>query len=293
MTQPSTFLVTAARGKTGFKVAQDLLEKGHQVRALVHHKDEKAQALAKLGAEIREGDLFNIQSLKEVLQGITRAYFCCPPLDRLVEASANFAVAAREAGLEAVVNLSVIIARAGHPSPMVRQLWLSERVLDMANVGVVHVRPSYFAEMAFMLNGQGIASEGKIYQAHGDKKHAPIATADVARVVVCILLDPEKHIGKTYELTGPKVLSQYEMAEVFSKTLGKEIQYVDTPEEEWRKAMSQAGLPPFLVEHLSRAAEDHRAGKFNKVTNTVYEITGQQPQNYEDFVKQNIAALKV
>ena len=57
-----------------------------------------------------------------------------------------FAVAAKEAGLEAIVNMSQISARADHPSPASRQHWLAERILDWTGIGTTHLRPPFFLE---------------------------------------------------------------------------------------------------------------------------------------------------
>ena len=285
-------LITSARGKTGFKTAKELLDRGYQVRAFVHHRDDKTDALAQMGAEIQKGDLLDIRHIRKALDGIQRVYFCFPPSDRLLEATTNFAVVAREVGVEAVVNMSQIIAREGHPSPLTRQHWAAEKVLDFANIGVIHIRPTFFADMPFLTNGHSIASEGKMYQAHGNEKHAPVTTDDIARVAAQILSDPSPHLGKVYELTGPKAYTQYDIARILSEALGREVQYVDLPVEQWRAAAASQGLPPFVVEHLSSAANDHRSGYFNKVTHDIYDVTKRKAEDYEEYVHKNIALIE-
>ena len=290
MTNP-TILVTGAAGKTGAAVVAQLIDKGFPVRALVRRADERSARLAALGAEVVVGDLLDIESLRAALEGAKRAYFVYPLADRLLEATTNFAVAAKEAGVEAVANMSQIIARAGHPSPLSRQHWLAERVLDWAEVGAVHVRPTFFAEMPLLLNAATIASEGRIYQPHGDGRHAPVAAGDIARVVVAVLADPEPHRGKTYVVTGPEAMSQGDIAAVFARVLGKPVEYVDAPLDDWRRAMADAGLPAFVVEHLSRVSVDHKNGLFDAVTDVVAEVGGRPAQPFEDFVRENVGRL--
>ena len=290
MTNP-TILVTGATGKTGAAVVAQLIDKGFPVRALVRRADERSARLAALGATVVVGDLLDIESLRSALAGAKRAYFVYPPADRLLEATTNFAVAAKEAGVEAVANMSQIIARAGHPSPLSRQHWLAERVLDWAEVGAVHVRPTFFAEMPLLLNAETIASEGRIYQPHGDGRHAPVAAGDIARVVVAVLADPEPHRGKTYVVTGPEAMSQGDIAAVFARVLGKPVEYVDAPLEDWRRAMANAGLPAFVVEHLSRMSVDHKNGLFDAVTDVVAEVGGRPAQPFEGFVRENVGRL--
>ncbi|MFH5938952.1 NmrA family NAD(P)-binding protein, partial [Clostridium perfringens] len=71
-------LVTAATGSTGAKVTKLLLEKGHKVSVLVHRQDKRSEALAKLGAEVRVGDLLDFDGVAHALKGIDGAYFCFP-----------------------------------------------------------------------------------------------------------------------------------------------------------------------------------------------------------------------
>ena len=77
---------------------------------------------------------------------VARAYFTYPLAERLLEATTIFAAAAKEAGVEAIVNMSQITARDDHPSPAARQHWLAERVLDWSGIGVTHLRPPFFLE---------------------------------------------------------------------------------------------------------------------------------------------------
>src|SRR5216684_1162715 len=106
VTETNSFLITGATGTTGSAVVLEMLSRGLPVRAFVHKTDFRSEQLRRAGAEIHQGDLLDLMAVRSALGGIRRAYFCFPPEDRLLEASVNFAVAAREANLEAVVNMS-------------------------------------------------------------------------------------------------------------------------------------------------------------------------------------------
>jgi NAD(P)H dehydrogenase (quinone) len=41
----------------------------------------------------------------------------------------------------------------------------------------------------------------------GGRRNAPPSVDDIARVAVAALLDPERHAGKSYRPTGPKLLT--------------------------------------------------------------------------------------
>ena len=280
-------LVTGSTGKTGTPAVQQLLERGYPVRALVRRLDERSEALAKLGAEIVVGDFTDLQSIRKAMKGVKRVYFVYPTQgDRLLEAATNVAIAARDAGVEGLVNMSQISAREPAKSPLAFQHWQSEQVLDWANIGAVHINPTFFAEDLYLFTGQTIAAEGKMYLPFGEGSHAPVAAEDIARVVVGILEDPAPHAGRRYVLTGPKNMKIGEMAEVLSGELGKPVEYVNLPIEQWRTILvEKVGFPESLVTHLAAVAQDHQDGIFSGVTDVVEKVGGQAPQSLGEFVR--------
>src|SRR5437764_12687433 len=117
----------SAQGSTGFHVTRLLLERGEPVRALVHRFDERSDEVRALGAEVVVGDLLELASVRAAVDGVTRGYVTYPVQAGLLEATANLAVAARDAGVQRVVNLSQLLARdtgGVQPTPHQNRHWL-------------------------------------------------------------------------------------------------------------------------------------------------------------------------
>jgi len=292
-TNDTLILVTGAAGKTGARVVEQMLDRGFGVRGLVRRRDARSARLEALGAEVVVGDLHDLQSMREAMQGVRRAYFVYPPQgELLVEATTIAAVAARDAGVEALVNMSQISAREDSESPLARQHWLSENILDWADIGAIHVRPTFFAEDLVIFGAETIASQGKLYLPYGTEKHAPVSAADIARVVSAILADPTFHVGERYVVTGPRNLSLDEMAEVLSLELGRTVEYVDLPVETWGEVLAGVdGMSESLATHLKAVAVDHQNGIFRGETDVVEKIGGQPPQALGDFIREHRAAF--
>ena len=184
------------------------------------------------------GDIRDYEVVRAALDGVQRAYFTYPLADGLLLATATFAAAGKQTGLQSVVNMSQITARPDHASPAARQHWLAERVLDWSGIGVTHLRPPFFLENLFNVAAPTVATDGKIYLPYGQGRHAPIGGEDIARVAVGILTDPAAHLGKTYVPTGPASLSMTEQASVFSSVLGRRWSMWTSPSRHWRQALS-------------------------------------------------------
>jgi NAD(P)H dehydrogenase (quinone) len=285
-------LVTGAAGKTAGGVAELCLERKAEVRALVRKSDDRCARLAKLGAEVVVGDMMNYEHMKSALAGVDSVYFCYPTSDKVLEATATFAAAAIEQGVRLVVNLSQIIARPDAPSPTSRSHWLAERLLDNSDLNVVHLQPTFFSDQ-FVLNVRHtIINESKIIRPYGQASHAPIATADIARVAAHILLDPIPHIGRSYVLTGVERVSFPEIAEIFSELLGRRIEYVDVAADKFKEDMTSRNFASSLVEHHLEASRDYKNGFFDAQNGLVEEITGRPPIGFRDYIKVNLDKFK-
>src|SRR5580700_1438915 len=200
MTDP--ILVTGAaggrQGSTGRLVAGLLVERGIPVRALVHKLDARSDRLRKQGAEVVEGDLLNPASAQAAMRNVKRAYFTYPVIDGLLEAATIFAVAARDASLELVVNNSQFQGIPGDTAfrtlqyaPSFRNLQhrLADRVFDWAQVGAVHVQAPPYYENVRALVSRSVAEQNAAFLPWGDGKAViPLAGAeDVSRVAATLL----------------------------------------------------------------------------------------------------------
>ena len=287
------FLIAGASGRigaTGNHVVRQLLDRRLPVRAFVFHADQRSEQLVARGAEVVVGDLRDINAVRRAMRGVARGYFVYPIAEGLLEATSVFAAAAKEAGLEAIVNMSQISARADHLSPAARQHWLAERILDWTSISVTHLRPPFFLE-DLLVFAKSIRNESKIYLPYGEGKHAPVCGDDLARVIVGVLVNPASHGGKTYVPTGLHSLTMTEMAAIFGRVLGKPIEYVDLPVERWAQVLTELQLSPYLVEHLRRVAEAHQRGEFDAQTEVVQQIGGAAPKSLDAFIVENRAAF--
>lgn len=281
----ATILVAGATGFTGRQTVEILLAKKIPVRALVRSDDQRAAQLRQLGAEVVVGDLLDLNAVRAAMEGIKAAYFVYSIAPGLIEASSYFALAAKEAGVESVVNMSQISARRVAKSNAALNHYTAERVFDWSGLAMTHLRPTYFSQWLIYPHWrQHIVERGEIRLPFGDGRHAPIAAEDQARLIAAILENPQPHAGKTYNLNGPVELSQQGVADAVGEVLGRTVTYVPISLEQYRLEMIEAGLPPFLIQHLIEVAQDYQHGVFEGEDRIIAEVTGQAPMTVQAFV---------
>jgi uncharacterized protein YbjT (DUF2867 family) len=293
-------LVTGAAGRVGGvgrTVTELLLKQGKAVRAMVRTADDRAQALRDMGAEVVVGDLLDLDSVNRVIAGCGTMYFGMSISDAYLAATVNTAAVAKHHGVKAFINMSQMTVSQMSttettPSPQHKLQWLSEQALNWSGMPVVHVRPTIFLEGFFLtLTPDLVRQSNQIKLPFGEGKTSPVAAEDVARVVAKLLENPQPHIGKIYELTGPQSENMDFYAQEYSKALGRTITFQDIPVEPWRDALLERRWPLHVVNHLVAMADLHRAGRFDRISDDVRMLTGQVPMSVQEFVRKNAAAF--
>src|SRR5258708_1761945 len=271
-------LITGATGYTGRYTTETLIEQGFSVRTLVHRQDERSEQLRSTGAEITTGDMLNLNHVREALEGVSAAYFVYPIHPGLIEASAYFAQAAKEAVVAAIVNMSQISARRESKSDAARDHWIS-------GVPVTHLRPTFFAQwLLYPRTLATIADHGGFRLPFAKGRHAPIAAEDQARLIAAILTNPLPYRGKTYPLRGPLEMNHFKLASTIASLLGRPITYQPITIDEYRQEVGQLSVSPFLVQHLFAVAMDCQDGIFAGTDDIIEGVTGKPPMTVQAFV---------
>ena len=251
-TQP-TILVTGATGNTGGAVVSELLHRGVLVRAMVRSRDARSAALQARGAEVVVADIFDPDQLVAAMRGVQRAYYVPPYHPYVIQSAVAFAIAAREAKLEAIVQMSQWTSHRNHPALMTRQTWLMDRMFAEYR-GIAHtiLNPGLFAD-DFLRTIDSAALLGFFPLLSGNGRVAPVANEDIARTAVAVLMAPERHDGTTYRPTGPQLLSGREMAHIVATAVGHPVRPVHVPFWLFNKtARWRQGVEPFLISARQR-----------------------------------------
>jgi len=294
MSEP--ILITGAaggsQGSTGRRITSLLLEKGIPVRAFVHTLDARSEALRELGAEVVQGDLLDRDSVSISLEGIKRAYFTYSVSDGLLEATTIFAMEAREAGTELVVNNSQLQGARKAPSFRNTQHGLADRIFDWAKVGAVHMHAPPYYENVRALIRRSVAEQDTVFLPWGDGSAtiSLVGGEDVSRMAATLLASPEMPSASAYDLVAATPTVR-EIVDTLSSVLKRPIRYVNITDEQWIEAM-RSHINPHALDHLSHLwqyfrSTERRSEEPRAVTDTIPAITGSRAQTLEEFFRVN------
>jgi NAD(P)H dehydrogenase (quinone) len=286
-----TVLIAGATGDTGRAAVREAIGYGLAVRALVHNKDARSEALQKLGAEIVVGDLLEIDTIAAAMQGADTAYLVWPVQPGLLQATVNFAQAAKETGVSTLINLSQRSASRHSKSNSCRDSFIAEQVLNWSGLPVIHLRPTYFLEWLLYPWQLPYLKQGILRMPVGKGRHSPIAADDQGRAIAALLNDPKEHIGTTIPLSGPVEMDHEQMAAELSEALGRKIVFQDLPIDEYCESIAAMGVPPYIVQHLRFAMDDYQHGAMSGADNNVEKLTGRRSMTVGEFAAAHVDVL--
>jgi uncharacterized protein YbjT (DUF2867 family) len=277
-------LVTTA-GKVGSETALLLIQREVPVRVLVRDPS-KAKALADAGAEIAIGDLAVPATIDAAMAGVTGVVLVSPavPAQEL-----NVVASAARAGVGHVVKAT---SKASADSPIARRRGQTEIEAGLAASGVPHtlLRSNAYMQNVLALT-PAIARTSGFGSSAGQGRMGMIDARDVAAVAASIAASPAPHAGQTYWLTGPALISYYDVADVLSKLLDRTITYSELTFEQDQDAMIRAGVPEPVAGMNAQAATLTADGDAAWVTDDVPSLLGRPARSFEQFAADHATAF--
>ena len=277
-------LVTTA-GKVGSEAVLLLRQREVPVRVLVRNP-EKAKALADAGAEIAAGDLDAPASIDAAVAGITTVVLVSPgvPAQEL-----NVISSAARAGVEHVIKVT---SNASADSPIARRRWQTEIEAGLAASGLAHtlLRSNAYMQNVLAL-APAIAKTSGFGSSAGKGRVGMIDARDVGAVAAEIAASPASHGGKTYWLTGPELISNYDVAVAASKLLGRTITYRELSFNEDKDTMIRVGVPEPIAEMNAQAFSMIADGDAEWVTEDVPSLLGRLARSFEQFAADYASAF--
>ncbi|NLR56540.1 SDR family oxidoreductase [Chitinophaga polysaccharea] len=288
MTQ-ANILITGATGNVGTQLVKKLVASNTPFKALVRYGDNNTALKSLPQATIVTGDLSDPATLHTALQGIDKAFLLTNSSEQAESLQINFVHAAHQAGVKHIVKLSQFAAEKHSPVRFLRYHAEVEAHIQSLGFTYTFLRPNLY--MQGLLGFKDLIQQtGKFYAAVGHAAISAVDVRDIAAVAAAALTSPG-HENKIYNITGSTAITHYEMADILSQVLDKQIAFVDVAPAQMEEAVRAAGFPEWQVGGLLEDYAHYSRGEAAAVFNTVQEVTGKTAIGFRQFVEDYKAVL--
>ncbi|HNR99838.1 MAG TPA: NmrA family NAD(P)-binding protein [Planctomycetota bacterium] len=285
----TTIFVIGAGGNIGAALLEELAAAGARVKAGAH-SDESAARLAAGGARVARIDLGDRESLVQGFRGAERLFLMTPLHERMAEYAGNAVAAAKEAGVAHIVRSSLLGAADGADFKLGAVHGGIDAAVRASGIPWTLLRPNCFMQNFSGPYRRMITGSDALFLPQGEGKTSFIDARDAAACAAAALLAPERHAGRTYDLTGPEALSGGEAAAIIGAARGAPVTHMDIPPLVARGAALSRGMPAWNVEMLLSLFAHIKAGKAAAVTKAVAEVAGRPARTLREYARENARA---
>jgi uncharacterized protein YbjT (DUF2867 family) len=269
-------LVIGGHSKIGSALIGELRQRNQAVRVLV-----------RAGAGGVIGDLADRASLKTAMSGVDRVFLLCGPTEQEVQLNMNAIDTAKAAGVRLLVRSSILGSDPASRATFVSHHGASDAYLRQSGVPYVIVRPNLFMQNVPESTIPSIDPTGTFYFNAADARISMVDTRDVA-AVAAVALTAAGHEGRTYDVTGPEALSYADVAQRVAQKLGRDVRYVDAPDDAVKQALLGFGLSEWMAGALVDLYQDYKRSGTNgyaaAVTDTVRTLTGKPARSLDQLL---------
>jgi len=260
-----TTLVLGGTGKTGRRIVDRLRRRDLSVR---------------VGSRSGQPsfDWYDLSTWERALEGVKSAYISFYPdlaIPGAPEAVAAFCAQALKRGTRRLVLLS------GRGEAEAQR---AEEILQASGADWTILRCSWFMQNfseAFFLDS---ILAGEVALPVRDIPEPFVDADDIADVAVAALTD-DRHIGKLYELTGPRLLTFAQAVDAISAQTGRPVRFTSVSMSDFSATLTQQGTPAEVVVFLQYLFSEVLDGRNAHLTSGVEEALGRKPRDFLDYAR--------
>lgn len=255
--------ITGSLGNISKPLAQELIQKGHQVTVITSDA-EKQKTIEALGAKAAIGSVEDVAFLTQTFSGSDAVYCMIPranyfdsnlDLDAFTDKIGNsYAAAIQQSGVKRVVFLSSIGAHLKENSGIIQRYYEIESVLNkLSAVSITFMRPTsfFYNVLAYI---PMIKNAGIIAANYGAEKMIPwVSPNDIAQDITDELVTPldEKTGNRKIRYVSSEELTGHETAQILGNAIGKpDLKWVLVSDEEVLNGLTSVGMQPKIAAGL-------------------------------------------
>lgn len=288
MVKDKPILVIGAGGHFGRYIAPELLARGAQVRAMVHHDRAEAVARATGVTDIARADLRDEAAVREALRGVGGVFYIPPKfLSDEAELGVRLVELSKEVGIEHFVLSGVmypfITDMCNHCSKLPVELALIKSGLTFT---ILH--PTNLMQSTGVFFWDKVLATGEYIEPWArDKKSGYVDYRDVAEVAARAFTKEGLENG-VFDLSAPGTVSRDDIVAMMSQSLGRKITTRNQPIDEW----NAENMPedPALRDAFAGIDRFYTSYGFPGGNDLVLRtILGREPRSMKDYIDELVS----
>ena len=282
MTRPTLF-VTGASGQLGRRVVDFLLEDGANAVAGTRNPDDVAPTFKK-NLPMRRADFDDPSSLETAFEGVNRLLIISTDaIGRRSEQHRNAIDAAKKAGVKHIVYTSLVNPE-NSPAVFAPEHVVTEKMLNDSGIAHTILRNNIYTDM-LITKLPHVVESGFLAGLAGNGGVGYVTRDDAARAAAAAL-SATTTASATYDITGPAVITQTDLAGIVASISGRPVNYVAITPEELRKVIS-----PAYAELVVSLEFTIAQGKLAVASGDFLKLTGRAPETAAAFLEAHRASF--
>ncbi len=272
----SQILILGGAGKTGRRIATQLGARGVEFR------------LASRSSAPRI-DWYDESTWSAAVRGSDTAYLA-PPVDPDgLDAAGRFVRQVAGDGLRRLVLLSGRgVGSPGRDFAVYDSQLALEEAVTSSGLDWTILQPAWFMQNYSEGWLHDYVEAGQLRLSAGTGGEPWIDTDDVGDVATEALLD-DRHLGQTYALSGPRLLTLAEVASELAAATGRPVDYVELEPDEHVAELVEVGVPGPEAEALRDLFAVIRNHRSEYLSDGVAQVLGREARDFTDWARASSA----
>lgn len=277
-------LISGATGNVGVEVIRAFPRERQATKiiAAVRNPSRFPDELRESVDGVVKWDIEDPSTFNTALKGIHTLFLLRPP--QISDAKKYFlplVESAQRTGIRHIIFLSV----QGADSNSVIPHHKIEQIVLQSGIPYTFLRPAYFFQNYLGNLHKDLIERKEVFLPAGKARFTLIDVRDIAAVTTQVMLRPEEHVAKAYDLTNNELLNFEEMAAILSEELGQKIRYRSPNLIKFFLRKRKEGMPTPLILVMIMLHYLPRFSKPPQRSAWVQKITGRAPVSFATFAR--------
>lgn len=235
-------------------------------------------------------DMRDPESLAQAMRNVKTVALVVSDVTDMESLGLNVVAAAKSANVDRLLWFSSFGAKPENRARFSCRHPVIDEAVRTSGIAHTILRPNFLMQDFAAFYGETIRATGTIFLPLGDSRVSHLDLRDLAEASVAALTH-DRHLGLTYDLSGPEALHTSEVAEQIGSAIGRTIRYQAIPVDAMEASLRDAGMDPWFAAGLAELYGWIRdSGLGSEVTDSAEQLLGRKPIPFRQFAVDERAA---